>query len=187
MKECTKCGKELTTALNCSCKHSSFTLPIYSYDDKQRIDMEGLRIPRKVTFTWPIWGNKEEMLLSLKDITGSTAMWAIKQSPYPKPDNLEEALKYLRGYINSRLEFCELGFVSITIEDLRKFLIKAYEETPEIAAWNEPKIETDNIFQGSSNRYHTTKPDYDFIDLHAMARNVAHACGMEYFYWKERA
>lgn len=141
-------------------------------------------VPRKVTFTWPIWGIKDEMLLSIKSIVSTTAMWAVKQSPYAYPKNLEVALKYLSGYVKSRLKFCDLGFTSITTEDLRTFLIKAYEETPEIEAWNEPKIDTGSIMQGSSSRYHTPKPDYAFIDLHAMARNVAHTCGMEHFYWK---
>lgn len=135
-------------------------------------------------YKWPVWRNEDEMILSLKDIVGATAMWAIKQSPYPKPENLEEALKYLRGYLYSNLEWCNLGFTKITIENLRKFLEKAYEEIPEIAAWNEPKKDSGCLLQGSSSRYHKTKEDYDFIDLGAMARNVGHSCGMDYFYWK---
>jgi hypothetical protein len=146
--------------------------------------MINLDIPRKKEFTWPIWGNQEEMILSVKDITGATAMWAVKQSPYATPKRLEEALIVLGETIAADLEFRELGFTSITIEDLRIYLEKTFEKLHLTLAWNEPEIQTGALLQGSSSRHHTTKPDYDFIGLGALARNIAHTCGMEYFYWK---
>ena len=145
---------------------------------------EVLNIPRLQEFTWPVWGIKDEMILSVKDITGATAMWAVKQSPYNKPDNLEDAIAWLETYIIAELDVKPSGFIYITIRDLREFLNKAFDSITLIAAWNEPKIQTGALFQGSSSRYHTTKPDYDFIDLDALARNVSHTCGMEFFYWK---
>ncbi len=145
--------------------------------------MENLNIPRKREFTWPVWGNDGEMLLSIKDITGALSMWAVKQSPYSCPEKIEEAVEALGKRLATDLEFSEI-FTRITIENLRQYLCETFEKLPEIARWNEPKIQTGALFQGSCSMYHTAKPDYDFIDLGALARNVAHTCGMEYFYWQ---
>lgn len=59
------------------------------------------------------------------------------------------------------------------MKEEKDFVFKYTCSIPEFMAWNEPKIHSDSPWIGTSSRYHSIKPDYDFIDLHALARNVA--------------
>lgn len=138
-------------------------------------------LPIKKEFTWPVWGIEEKFLVSIKDVTGATSMWATKQSPYKYPHRLGPAMLDLEDALKIAFKFDDM-FAETTIEELRVKLIAIFESVEDIANWNKPKIQTDNIVQGSISGHHTTKPDYDFIDLHALARNVAHTIGREHFY-----
>lgn len=142
------------------------------------------KIPRKIEVTFPVWGIKEHMLLSVDDILGTFAMWAVKQSPYAAPENLMECISDLKHWVEQDFDFSDMGFTKKTIEELRAYLEEVFEKIDSTAKLNVPKKDSGSIMQGSSSRYHTTKPDYDFIDLGALARNISHTCGMEYFYWK---
>ena len=141
-----------------------------------------MNLPEQKTFNWPIWHNSENMILSKDDIVGTMAMWAVKQSPYICPDDLKKAVIDLQEYISLNLKFSNMGFTYISIENLRRFLCNAFEKINIIEKWNKPKKGYhDFVFLSCYNEVY---PDYDFIDLHALARNIAHTCGMEYFYWK---
>lgn len=108
------------------------------------------------------------------NILGGVAKWAIQQSPYDMPDNLEIALKNLNEVISPYFRPDEEFLATtMTYEDIIRFVFESMIELPQIRAWNEPKIKSDHPLVGTSSRFHRTKPDYDFIDLHAMARNIA--------------
>lgn len=117
---------------------------------------------------------KKKFLFSKKDILGLVAKHAIGATPYHRPDNLEIVIDKLNDIItpffkkDEEFEFMELDY-----EAIKEFVFKHTTAIPEFEAWNEPKIKSDSPWIGTSSRYHSIKPDYDFIDLHALARNVA--------------
>jgi len=120
--------------------------------------------------------SNKRFLFNKNDIISGVAKWGVAQSPYHRPDKLEIVLDKLNEIITPffvEAEKKNLGFIEMTYEEIKDFVFKHTTSIPEFEAWNEPKIDTGNPFQGSSSRYHTTKPDYNFIDLHALARNVA--------------
>ena len=118
----------------------------------------------------------KKFLFSKNNILGGVAKWGVEQSPYHRPKNLEVVLDKLNEILTPLFEDAEknnLGFMELTYEEIKEFVFNSTTQIPEFVAWNEPKINTGNLFQGSSSRYHAPKPDYDFIDLHALAHNVA--------------
>ena len=101
------------------------------------------------------------------DFMGAFACWVVKQSPYAAPD-ISSPLSAFCGY---------LGFIfpdnlpkKFTYDELAKII---HEDTfgaiPGIMALNKPKVSTGN---GYNNRHSEPHPDYDFIDLSALARNI---------------
>ena len=117
----------------------------------------------------------KKFLFSKKDILGGIAKWAVHQSPYHRPDNLEIVIDKLNELISPMFSETDLSkhFMELSYQEIQDFVLGHCGQIPEFMAWNEPKIQTGNPLQGSSSRYHKTKPDYDYIDLHALARNVA--------------
>jgi len=109
------------------------------------------------------------------DFLGAFAHWVISQSPYDTPD-ITEPLNAFNKYIsvfifkdNTRDEV-----INIKQADLELLISsRVFETIPEIEKLNHPKIDSGAMF-ASSSRYHTTKPDYDFIDLGALARNIVY-------------
>jgi len=111
-----------------------------------------------------IW-NEDKFWESRTYILGAFAKWAVIQSPYTTPDNLEEAIHKLS------LHFPEEMFET-SYRELIKKLDPLMELIPEIAAWNERK-NGNQAPLGFASRYGGPAPDDDFIDLGALARNVA--------------
>ena len=102
-------------------------------------------------------------------VASHLAMWAIRQSPYDWPDNLEAALASFRAAFPGD----ERGMSKWPSEDaLEAAIWSAIEASPEIVGWNTPKSGHDLPFVFSS-RYDKPAADDDFIDLHALSRNVA--------------
>jgi hypothetical protein len=113
-------------------------------------------------------------LFSKKDITSGVAKWGIKQSPYNRPEKLEVVIDKLDSLIDPLFEKDPYGkWLKLTYEEIKEFVFKYTTAIPEFVEWNNPRIDAGEGFIASSSRYHTTKPDYDYIDLHALARNVA--------------
>jgi hypothetical protein len=151
--------------------------------------MSEINVPRIRKFIWPVWGHKPQMVFSDKALTSTIAMWVIKQSPYLFPENLEEAIdsireQFLKESPDNKVEVIadDEYYFKYNIEELRVFLEKLFESNKYFIKYNQPKIVTGALMQGSASRYHKTKPDYDFIDLSALARNIAYAIGLDYFY-----
>lgn len=115
-------------------------------------------------------------LIGLKQVLGSFADWAVRQSPYPYPENLEEAIGLLNAHAEQTFfKDATYGFQKCELRELRDWLESFIENTPVVAAWNVPKIDTGAEFR-MVDRYSEPKADHDFIDLGALAKNIAHSC-----------
>lgn len=101
------------------------------------------------------------------DFLGAFAYWVVKQSPYGTPD-ITAALTAFGKYVSERVK---LGMPEqFTYDELSDFISeKIFESIPEIEALNHPKVSSG---AGYENRHRKMHPDYDFIDLGALARNV---------------
>lgn len=114
-----------------------------------------------------IWDD-QEFYTSRSTVLGELANWAVQQSPYTVPDNLQKAIHEFAA------AFAPTGEIFTTnCRDLLTLVREAFEECPSILAWNESKKGDHQIVFVS--RYDKPQPDHDFIDLDALARNVAHA------------
>lgn len=110
----------------------------------------------------------KRILISLDQVIGHFAMWAIRQSPYNIPENLETACEKLRYELEPTFidEFIKVDWINIDTA-----LRDAFKKIPEIEKWNKPKSQHGgNIFV---TRHSNINPDDDFIDLGALARNVS--------------
>ncbi|QIG70210.1 hypothetical protein EVB87_110 [Rhizobium phage RHph_N28_1] len=154
---------------------------------------EGLRPFTRDEFFHPNIEKQTMIVCSISEIVGTFAKWAIQQSPYAVPDNLEVVCKALDERLVKALrpvtddvrivEIKPMGFQTTHAKDtLVRLLTNILRDIPEYQAWNESKnnnAKTDLVF---ASRYgHMTadgtpaayNPDNDFIDLHALVRNVA--------------
>jgi hypothetical protein len=132
----------------------------------------------KIPVLLPIWLNDGKYYFSLRQIVGSVAGNAVRQSPYGNPDNLNAAIsrlsKCLEQYFTADpVTGYRESYVLMSGKEIEKILLTEFTKVAEIMAWNLPKKEGGPEF-ASSSRYHTTPPDYDYIDLDALARNVCH-------------
>jgi hypothetical protein len=115
------------------------------------------------------------MLVSPSQVTGALAMWAVRQSPYPVPDNLEIAVASFEHLFPRD----EIGFHEVASEqELYELVKKISEQIPELLAWNERKNGNDAPL-GFCGRYDRPEPDNDFIDLYALWGNVARTVANE--------
>ena len=103
------------------------------------------------------------------DFLGAFAYWVVAQSPYDTPD-IMPALKAFGEYIALRIRD---GIPEkFTYAELQEFINeKVFESIPEIKKLNHPKIDVGQKIN-FCDRYSKPKPDYDFIDLGALARNI---------------
>lgn len=97
------------------------------------------------------------------------AYWVVAQSPYDAPD-ITLALRAFQKFVAGSVP--DGAPVKFTYEQMKEFINeKVFESIPEIEQLNHPKIDTGAKYMFCS-RYDSPKPDYDFIDLGALARNV---------------
>lgn len=116
--------------------------------------------------------NKQnEFLFTRKDVLGAVANWAVRQSPYHRPENLEVVLDKLNPVLVDVFgdNFC----LKLTYEQLKDFLSVKLKAIPEFAAWNERKNGNQAQYKFTSRYDGEGDPNDDFIDLDALVRNVA--------------
>ena len=111
---------------------------------------------------------KETFTTSKREILGEIARWAVRQSPYHRPDNLEVVLDKMNELIKDIVDYPEVD------EQILKVLISRLKQIPEFVAWNERKNGNQSAY-AFVDRYSEIEPDNDFIDLDALIRNVVHA------------
>lgn len=118
--------------------------------------------------SWPVLRVIGPLLVSRNDVLGELAGWAVRQSPYTVPDKLAEAVT---AFCDAwpRAEYAQFDSVA----DLDYTIKTTFQHVPEIMAWNERKNGRDG--HGYVTRYDKPSPDDDFIDLDALARNMAMA------------
>ena len=114
-----------------------------------------------------IWDD-QKFTTSRKTVLGALANWAVQQSPYLVPDNLADALREFDSAFHSD------EFFSTDCDWLKANIRLAFMSCPHIEAWNNSK--KGDVQIAFYSRYDKPQPDYDFIDLDALARNVAHSC-----------
>ena len=101
--------------------------------------------------------NNQKLFFNLNDLMGYTALYLVQQSPYLIPDNLETALKDVAKKYQKEFDFDDLGYCSAKRGKLVEKLNSIFENTQNIAIYN--KLNNNN----------------DFIDLMAMAQNIAYS------------
>lgn len=115
-----------------------------------------------------IWDG-QDFYTSRSEIAGAVACCAVRQSPYPYPEGLGEAMRQL--YV--ALPKADVaGLLTTNYKALRAILDDAFNECPTIMAWNESRngVSQMAIVTRDGPQQH---PDDDFIDLDALARNAA--------------
>jgi hypothetical protein len=121
----------------------------------------------------PEWKVPARLLISTNQLAGELASWAVQQSPYDVPGGLEQAIRDFRAAWpnNDGTEEFEFNYWH-SYDELYAALYEVFCSTPSIRAWNEPKSghSAQVVF---SDRYGGPAQDDDFIDLGALANNVA--------------
>jgi hypothetical protein len=113
-----------------------------------------------------------KLFLSEGMLLGVFAKYAISQSPYYRPDNLETVIDSLHKLLGDIFTNAPLGIAEFTDNELYDLLHVALARIPEYVSWNDRKNGNDAPMQFTS-RYDTNdNPDDDFIDLDALERNV---------------
>lgn len=118
----------------------------------------------------------------LNTLLGHFAMWSVRQSPYLCPDELAVAIaEFAESVKRHPQHFVAMGssFVgdaeatgSMSQMDLEALVMDCFGQSETIKAWNSPKSGHDSAFVAVS-RFGGPAADDDFIDLHALARNIA--------------
>lgn len=100
------------------------------------------------------------------------AGWAVCQHPFHQPPELFKAIEVL-------VEFCEPdrnGMVRVrSLPLFLERLEEAIKALPICDVWNRPR--KGNAKYVFVSRYFTVNPEYDFIDIDALARNVSRDIG----------
>lgn len=110
--------------------------------------------------------------ISLNQIKGWLAHWVVRQHPFNSTDGIEA--------VNARISDLPIwnrdvdDFPHLHVgswSDLEALIAPAIFGTPEAEAWNTPRSRHDKPLVFSS-RYDAPSKDDDFIDIHALVRNV---------------
>jgi hypothetical protein len=111
--------------------------------------------------------------LMKKDFTAALAFWLVNQSPYDSPD-ITKAVEAFGKFVDVFIFGEDNPHLpkKFTYEELRtKVSEDAFVTIPEIEIFNHSKIDDGAEFVFVT-RFSQPDPDYDFIDLGALARNV---------------
>ena len=115
--------------------------------------------------------NVDEMIFSKKYLIGESARWAINQSPYYVPDNLEIVLRKFSDLLPTYTFDGGYGFKKMKKDEFSKWLFDIITQIPELVNWNNPKNGNNSQYLFTS-RYDEPAPDSNFVDLHALVRNI---------------
>jgi len=120
-----------------------------------------------------------EVYMMRKGFTGQFARWVVEQSPYGCPD-ITAALTEFDAYVV--LEVMEGEKVKkFSYEELNGIISEeVFETLPAVLALNVAKV-TEGA--GYRNRHRVPHPDYDFIDLGALARNIFYSIIRNHVNW----
>lgn len=109
-----------------------------------------------------------EYWFNLSDFTGAFSYWVVSQSPYVAPD-ITKPLRAFYIFIESKFSNPKLP-KSFSYDELSKIINEdSFENIPDIEALNHCLISSGPEYD---DRYNNRNPDFDFIDLCALARNI---------------
>ena len=136
----------------------------------------------QLTVTMPgmphIW-DSTGLLVVKGDIIGALASLAVQQSPYTAPDDLTEAIhEFAWAWVQVAMDAADDDAIDFAITTdiptftcyetstrvIEQLVLKAFEKCPAIQKWNEKRD------PGASRG----DPNFGFIDLDALARNISH-------------
>lgn len=123
--------------------------------------------------------------MSRKDFLGPFANWVVRQSPYAICPGLLAALVAFDAYVLEQMGGKEgiEEFKEFSYDELNSIVSdEAFEKIPAVLALNVAKIGSG---PGWQSRYEKPHPDYDFIDLGALARNVFYDIIRNHLNWAE--
>lgn len=107
---------------------------------------------------------------SREAVFGALACWSVRQSPYLVPVDFAVAL------VEFDANFIVDKYFEASCKMLSKSIRSTFDSCPVILGWNIPKkTGRDRVIRMGKGE----APHYDFIDLDALARNVAHAVTVE--------
>ena len=119
---------------------------------------------------------EKEFVFSKRNILGEVANWAVRQSPYHRPDNLEVVLDKFNEIIKEVPQYPTMTYRQI------KEMLQGLKTIPDFMLWNERKngrqgmgISAAGHHDDGSITFYNAKADDDFIDLDALIRNVANS------------
>lgn len=95
--------------------------------------------------------------------------WAISQHPFNRPPNLFDACDALVNHLAKGKKH-NLYVLRIHSRTVGKHILEFCLKNVAVVRWNKPR--RGNPRFAFVTRYGGPKPEYDFIDLHALARNV---------------
>src|SRR3990167_4840199 len=125
---------------------------------------------------------QKQYQITHRSVMGALANFAVQQSPYPRPENLEIVLdkfhELIKEDLDKTLKKYILGFE--TWIDCHNYIAKKLRTIPEFLAWNERKNgRQGHGFTGAGHNdagdivvISKTAADDEFIDLDALTRNI---------------
>jgi len=124
-----------------------------------------------------VWQDTTSRLVSKEQVVGYFAMWAVRQSPYFIPDSLTTGIKEF----HDNLDFGNDHYQKCTCAALEQTVRTAIHDSKTVMSWNTSKNgdTTQHIFV---SRHDQPDPDRDIVDMHALARNIAHGIWLELCY-----
>jgi predicted oxidoreductase len=126
-----------------------------------------------------VWEDKSTRVVMKSVVVGHFAMWAVRQSPYLLPDNLDKGIEEFDKYLIYTINTCNEYLIEATYTELKDNIKRAITKSDIISSWNVAKKGSGPVFV---SRYSKPKSDYDFIDLDALARNIAQSVWLELCY-----
>lgn len=141
--------------------------------------------PDTKVIIFPTWRDERKHIVEFSELLGAVLFWAVRQSPYAHPDDLQGAAEQLAAAFDRELEWNEnhknFKYVKLSCYEIRTTLEAVFEKCPAVMAWNEPKSKHGHSFVCTS-RYGGPDPDDDIIGLGALARNASHTIVLERLY-----
>ena len=112
------------------------------------------------------------VLITIKDIIGYMACWAVRQHPYGRPDKLFDVTDILSNSANN----WDIGPPSLKMkyfdcwQAIEEWLYETLQDNPILTEWNTSRNKNTLVF---TSVYNTANKEDDFIDIDALIRNVA--------------
>jgi len=116
---------------------------------------------------------KRNVWIFRSDLVGSLAKWLAIQSPYPVPDNLSTCLSGFHDKLETFEKWDGNGMAEVDLSTLTERVYPVLESIPEVMALNEKKSGRPGHVFVSRHHDGPGDPDDDFIDIMAVAQNIA--------------